>query len=87
MENRTKVILLTVIAIIVGCMYYKSKPNNNSNNVEQEVVVEPVVIAAVWEGHGSPGSSCEVLLSPCLLQAIPFTNTFGDPSALVIPEQ
>jgi len=50
-------------------------------------VEEPAAIGAACEGHGTPGRRCVVLLSPCRDHAILFTNTVGDPCALVIPEQ
>ena len=50
-------------------------------------VEEPLVIGCACAGHGTGGKTCVVLTSPCLLTAIPFTNTFDEPSARVIAEQ
>jgi hypothetical protein len=50
-------------------------------------VDEPDVIGAEWGGHGAGGFLCTVLVSDCLLTAIPLANTFDEPTALVIPEQ
>jgi hypothetical protein len=52
-----------------------------------KTVVDPVVIAAEWEGQGAPGSKCDVLLSSCRLTPMPFINTSEDFPCLVIPEQ
>ena len=50
-------------------------------------VVDPVAIGAACDGQGAGGSKCTVLTSLCLLQGMLFTNTLGEPTALVIPEQ
>jgi hypothetical protein len=42
-------------------------------------VEEPDAIGAACAGHGEPGNRCVVLLSPCLDQGMPFTNTFPEP--------
>ena len=39
-------------------------------------------MGAECAGQGTGGNKCEVLLSPCLLIAIPLQNTLGEPSAL-----
>jgi hypothetical protein len=51
-------------------------------------VEDPDAIGAAWLGQKMPpGSRCVVFTSPCLLHGIPLTNTLGEPTALVIPEQ
>ena len=50
-------------------------------------VLLPVAIAAECGGHGSPGSRCVVLLSPCRETPIPLTKTLEEHPLLVIPVQ
>ena len=50
-------------------------------------VADPEAIGAECDGHGTGGSKCPVLTSPCLETGMLLANTFGEPTALVIPLQ
>ena len=50
-------------------------------------VADPVAIGAECGGHGTPGNRCVVFTSPCLDTGMLLANTFGEPTALVIPLQ
>jgi len=50
-------------------------------------VVDPTAMGAECGGHGTPGNRCVVFTSPCLDTGMLLANTFGEPTALVIPLQ
>jgi hypothetical protein len=52
-----------------------------------KTVVEPTAMGLAWGGHIGAGRRWVVFTSPCRDIGILFANTFGLPTALVIPEQ